>query len=882
MPEYSILLYKETNFHKHCSIDEFRTVNWGIGNVTINQFNYSDNNFGLSIDAARKIFAVMTFTKSYRNPRREFVNDVNSVTSILAQIYNNPELVDIPAARDFLMLDRTVTDRTIKWSSYVDIIYITTLRDFEHREAKITFLDKYKQTGTSRVRDNVTVLSEEEWNASEGAMFFYNTGEKLFLYDIVKVRGYEGKIWSIRYQNGNKFELNEVGGPNFLQRVELQSLVFLRREDEEENRRQSSGTVGGSWKFVIDFTQLMFTGNISDINKYPLQKFGGPRGDNTSRRASRKVQYDGNKITEIILMKRVFTGPAWTSALNMLAMHIRNLLQANDTTNYDMLRNWVSDIDDSLLTRDRVQIKIVYDSVYGEKLGYIRLYDEMSDVTVDERIKIMSREEYERPPTPQAAPPPPAPSTTTLRRTDTLSDEAQRNQLTRNNPEYVIQVVYKDVKYHQHLRRRDWTSLLSRLLPTPYGDVHKVAKIDKTDTNPNTKITLKELYGESPATRLRQIASLLVVGYNGPYVNRDGIKKGLIKSGFKREVVANMTDGDLEKYAFAIVEYDDEGAEGYIVIQDNLDTDGLGVRSMRRKANLSEFKVESSALEVEKLSLKNNLKLLKKKEKLLAKKQRENLGKIKRALDWQKKISLLTLEEYNELIKQTSLTHLKKCKNDLDGLLYAPWEADDYKNTIFLRFTMKGGETETWCLIKKVYPADPKIPGDKDEVVTHDKYIDNMLYSDWVENKDGTPYTVDERMGVGGGPGLEKYVRITTIFNGAARYILFDDLLKQVIKVKKGDGRERDSSEIGVRLPGNWDFPIAIYLEFYRNVAIGNIRGDVTLVSGTHGNRYEDIYKVTDIKNFQHYENVDEVSDWGKSSSSGSTSRKRKKLGLKF
>ena len=188
---------------------------------------------------------------------------------------------------------------------------------------------------------------------------------------------------------------------------------------------------------------------------------------------------------------------------------------------------------------------------------------------------------------------------------------------------------------------------------------------------------------------------------------------------------------------------------------------------------------------------------------------------------------------------------MDQCKNKLDGLLYEPWEKEDYRNTVFLKFTLQNGSKETWCLTEKFYPADPNVPGDTDETVSRDNYVDNMLYANWVEKSDGSPYTVDQRMGRDGQPGLDRYVRITSIFDGYARYVLFDDVLKRVITIKKGNGRTRDNSKIGFN--NDVQYPLIIHLEYAKHVAIGNIRGTLG-ISESHGNVSDDVYRVTRIE----------------------------------
>ena len=188
---------------------------------------------------------------------------------------------------------------------------------------------------------------------------------------------------------------------------------------------------------------------------------------------------------------------------------------------------------------------------------------------------------------------------------------------------------------------------------------------------------------------------------------------------------------------------------------------------------------------------------------------------------------------------------MDQCKNKSDGLLNEPWKNEDYRNTVFLKFTMQNGSKETWCLTEKFYPADPNVLGDTDETVSRDNYVYNMLYANWVEKSDGSPYTIDKRMGRDGEPGSDRYVRITSIFDGYARYVLFDDVLKRVITIKQGDGRTRDNSEIGFN--NDVQYPLILHLEYAKHVAIGNIRGTLG-ISESHGNVSDDVYRVTRIE----------------------------------
>ena len=286
-------------------------------------------------------------------------------------------------------------------------------------------------------------------------------------------------------------------------------------------------------------------------------------------------------------------------------------------------------------------------------------------------------------------------------------------------------------------------------------------------------------------------------------------------------------------------------------------------------------------LQIERKKILNTLKDNEKELELLRKEERQKYKEWKksarveqnlinsdnRAREWQKKIKDLTLEQYQSLIRDCYETNMSKCKNDLDSFMFEKWKAKDFKNTIFFRFRMENGKEETWCLVEKLFKADPDIPGDTDALITRDQFVDNMLFANWVETN-GTPYNVDDREGKEGRPGSERYIRITTIFGGSNRYIVYDDLLKKILKLKRGDGSLRDTSEIGFELPEGWEFPIAIYLKFEKRVAIGNIRGSFG-ISETHGNREIDLYRVTKIENFNHYENIDDLDKPGTKQKSG-------------
>ena len=290
--------------------------------------------------------------------------------------------------------------------------------------------------------------------------------------------------------------------------------------------------------------------------------------------------------------------------------------------------------------------------------------------------------------------------------------------------------------------------------------------------------------------------------------------------------------------------------------------------------NVDELRIERKKISTTLEQNQNELKLLRQKERQKYREWKKSAKVVKsleeydnRAREWQKKIKDMTLEQYQSLIRDCYETNMSKCKNDLDSFMFEKWKAKDFKNTIFFRFRMENGKEETWCLVEKLFKADPDIPGDTDALITRDQFVDNMLFANWVETN-GTPYNVDDREGKEGRPGSERYIRITTIFGGSNRYIVYDDLLKKILKLKRGDGSLQDTSEIGFELPEGWEFPIAIYLKFEKRVAIGNIRGSFG-ISETHGNREIDLYRVTKIENFNHYENIDDLDKPGTKKKSG-------------
>ena len=497
-----------------------------------------------------------------------------------------------------------------------------------------------------------------------------------------------------------------------------------------------------------------------------------------------------------------------------------------------------------------------------------------------------------------------------------------------NNAEYKIEVGYM-VDYHNPLELEEWESLLVttslevvKVDMSSYGSGKNVTiTVNTNKTTANKKTYLARMVKELADTLAEEFTE------NKLHKDIDGIKQGLTEADLEYDL------DDLEYYAYATVLFADEEGRGKIIVTDKLDTDGNARVSEAKEMPLgSSFRKwvvhsllgndndnnnnmmkkpppkELNEMEKEQLAIRKRLKFVKGENKLMkekakkarkkwemaARREKRSTLELRAAKRWQKKIKNLSLDEYQKLIKDSFITQMNKCENKFDGLLYSKWDPEDFKNTIFLRFEMPNGSQETWCLVKKFYPKDPNDPQDKDVTITQDKYIDDMLYANWVEKSDGSPYKKDSREGKGGEPGNERYVRINAIFNGMDRYVLLDDALRQVIQIKRGDGRNRNTSTIG--FDANIPFPMAIYLKCYKNVAIGNIRGSMG-ISETKGNIERDIYVVTNIQWFGYYEDLDDIDKYHnkhnennyyeynikvKKDSSSSSGAKRKKPGLKF
>ena len=134
------------------------------------------------------------------------------------------------------------------------------------------------------------------------------------------------------------------------------------------------------------------------------------------------------------------------------------------------------------------------------------------------------------------------------------------------------------------------------------------------------------------------------------------------------------------------------------------------------------------------------------------------------------------------------------------------------------------------------------------------------------EHKAGDAYSSADaygRSGKAGRPGQKRYV-IMKLTNGVDFYVEWDDLLKQVVKRKKGyvdnDNYYRGRREADVtsfELPDNWSLPIAIYItQEEEPIAIGNEKGSRGS-SESHGNKVVSVYKVRRIVNFETYDSID-------------------------
>lgn len=516
-----------------------------------------------------------------------------------------------------------------------------------------------------------------------------------------------------------------------------------------------------------------------------------------------------------------------------------------------------------------------------------------------------------------------------------------------SHAEYKIDVRYM-VDYHNPLELEEYKTLM-------YDDIVGLETKVKSGLGSSVIVTLsvnpkqwhKEFANRKPEKffklQLELLAQILASKFNqDKYKDIDGIKNGLTEADKAFIIPRAEMDGTLGDYAYATVSYGSYGSVAKIIVTDKLDPTSNGNVSDAKEMKKPPPK-ELNELEKEKKYIEKKLKRAKEKNEQLKEKKKEAREKWKMALRlekrsdielksvkaWNKKLENITLDQFQELKEASRRTQMKKCRNE-DIINLKPWDAEDFTNTIFLRFKMKDGKEETYTMrdgTKKptIYcvadsRADPTIEGDKR--ISKDEMVFNMLFANWVEKgvgatgskdllhgKEGDPYDISItykrngiqtlREGKGGKPGNERYVKLTTVFNGAARYFRFDDKLKTIIKVKKGDGSvfytEEDrqegadmsrNSEIGFQLERGWKYPLAVYCEYDKTIAIGNIVAS-SGISETHGNRVEDVYKVVTIATFEHFEDVEDIFKFQKpddnSGSSSSTSgAKRKNPGLKF
>ena len=527
-----------------------------------------------------------------------------------------------------------------------------------------------------------------------------------------------------------------------------------------------------------------------------------------------------------------------------------------------------------------------------------------------------------------------------------------------DNSEYKITVAYT-VDYHNPLELEEWQSLL-----TTVDNLLEIAEVDSgrgssvTITVNTNKITAnKKTY---LARMIKVIADTLAEKFNEEkYKDYNKIKEGLMEA--DREYVISSIEandpnyGKLGDYAYATVLFADEESSGKILVKDKLDTEANGFSEAKEMPDDVRFGFsffypddndnnnnmmkkpppkESNELDKEKKYIEKKLKRAKEKNEQLKEKRKEAVRierrsniELKSVKAWNKKLKNITLEQFQELKEASRTTQMKKCRNE-DAMNLRPWEAEDFTNTIFLRFKMKDGKEETYKMGDGTEKPTTFCVADSradltidvnDKPTSKDEMVFNMLFANWVEKgvkatgskvllhgKEGDPYDTSVtykkngldtlRMGKGGKPGNERYVKITTVFNGVARYFRFDDKLKTIIKVKNGDGSvfytEEDrqqradmskNSEIGFQLERGWKYPLAVYCEYDKTIAIGNIVASSGR-SETHGNRVEDVYKVVSIATFKYFEDVEDILNLLKpNDKSGSSSgAKRKKPGLKF
>lgn len=252
--------------------------------------------------------------------------------------------------------------------------------------------------------------------------------------------------------------------------------------------------------------------------------------------------------------------------------------------------------------------------------------------------------------------------------------------------------------------------------------------------------------------------------------------------------------------------------------------------------------------------------------------------------DYKKRVEKMDaeIEELNKLSdkefeERIGKAQMSKCQNEMDLITLAPWEAMDYKNTLFLRITDLKGKQRTYCLVEKFYKGESyTLNGKKyeepDEQTTISQYIKKMLYADWVyshdigKHKRGRPYSkedVQNKAGEDGVPGKNRYV-VFTPSDGTTYYVKYDKTLKQIIKRERqrvsSDNYANGYYEINgtiFKLPKDWSLPLAIYITAVKKLAIGNEYGSRG-ASESHGNVMVMTYKVNKIVNFNSYDDIDE------------------------
>ena len=231
-------------------------------------------------------------------------------------------------------------------------------------------------------------------------------------------------------------------------------------------------------------------------------------------------------------------------------------------------------------------------------------------------------------------------------------------------------------------------------------------------------------------------------------------------------------------------------------------------------------------------------------------------------------LNKLTDKEFEEKIGKAQMS---KCQNEMDLITLEPWEALDYKNTLFLRVTDLQGKQRTYCLVEKFYKGESfEINGKKyeepDEQTTISQYIKKMLYADWVYESDGRPYSQEDvynKSGEDGKPGRKRYV-VFTPSDGTTYYVNYDRTLKKIIK-KEDQRVSSDDYANGyyningtiLRLPKGWSLPLAIYITADKKLAIGNEAGNRGS-SDSHGNVMVMTYNVDRIVNFNNYDDIEE------------------------